>query len=87
MGNFFCIFLYNLVIIKPEIYSGGGFVTFLISSFFIMFLIWKAIHYFMLMRIVLNTTIGEIIITMVSALIFTALMLIDSKVGLKVAMI
>jgi len=86
--NISCIILYNLLLIKPEIYNGSGFSTFIISTFFIMFLIWKAIYYFMLMRLVLNTTLREIIIiTVVSALIFTVLMLIGSKVGIQVPML
>jgi len=60
----------------------------MLISFFIMFLTWKAIYYFMLIRLVLNATIREIIIiTAVSALIFTVLMLSDSKVGIQVPML
>ncbi|SFR96916.1 YIP1 family protein [Anaeromicropila populeti] len=83
--NFLCIILYNILLIKPEIYNGSGFSTFIISSLFIMFLIWKAIYYFMYMRSVLNTTLREItIITVVSALLFVSLIVIEFMVGVQV---
>jgi hypothetical protein len=86
--NFLCVILYNLLLIKPEIYNGSGFSSFIISSLFIMFLIWKSIYYFMFMRFMLNTTLLEIIvITAVSALLFGILMIIGFKVGIQVPML
>jgi hypothetical protein len=86
--NFICIILYNLLIIKPDIYIDSGFSSFIISTLFIMLLIWKAIYYYMFMRLVLNATLPEIIIiTAVSAVVFTALMLIGAKAGIQVPML
>lgn len=83
--NVFCIILYNLLLIKPEIYNGSGFSTFIISSFFILFLVWKAIYYFMFMRSVLNTSLHEIvIITVVSAILFALLMMLEFRLGIQV---
>lgn len=83
--NFLCIILYNILLIKPKIYNGSGFSTFIISSLFIMFLIWKAIYYFMYMRSVLNTTLREIvIITVVSAFLFISLIMLEFMVGVQV---
>lgn len=86
--NLLCVVLYNLLFIIPEINNGSGFSTFIISSFFIMFLVWKAIYYFMLMRFVINTTLGEFsVITAVSAVVFTVLMVIGFAVGIQVPML
>jgi hypothetical protein len=86
--NFFCIVLYNLFIIIPEINSGSGFSTFIISSLFIMFLVWKAIYYFMFMRFVINTTLIEFFaFTLISAVVFAVLMIIGFKVGIQVPML
>jgi hypothetical protein len=86
--NFLCLILYNLLLIKPEIYNGSGFSTFIISSFFIMFLIWKAIYYFLFMRFVINTTLREIIIiTAISALVFAVIMTIGFRVGVQIPML
>lgn len=86
--NFLCIILYNLLLVKPEIYNGSGFSTFVICSFFIMFLIWKAIFYFILMRFVIKTTLYEItVITAVSTLVFIVLMIVGFRVGIQVPML
>jgi len=86
--NFLCVVLYNLLVILPGINNGSGFSAFIISSLFIMFLVWKAIYYFMLMRFVINTTLGEfIVITAISTLVFTVLMIIGFKVGIQVPML
>lgn len=86
--NLFCIILYNLLLTHPGIYNGSGFSTFIISSLFLLFLIWKAIFYFILMRSVLNTTLLEITVcTAVSALVFTILMMVGFWVGIQVPML
>lgn len=86
--NFLCIVLYNLLFIIPDINNGSGFSAFLISSLFILFLVWKAIYYFMLMRLVIETTLFEIsITTAVSAVVFAVLMIIGFKVGIQVPML
>jgi len=86
--NFLCVILYNLLLIKPEINNGSGFAAFIISTVFIMLLVWKAIFYFMLMRFVINTTLCEItIITVVSAVVFVIVIMIGSKVGIQVPML
>lgn len=86
--NFFCIILYNLLFIVPQINNGSGFSAFLISSLFIMFLVWKALYYFMFMRFVINTTLIEIcVFTAISAVVFVTLMLIGFGVGIQVPML
>lgn len=86
--NFLCVVLYNLLLIVPGINNGSGFAAFIICTLFIMFLVWKAIFYFMLMRFVIDTTLREIIIcTAISAVVFTTLMIIGSKVGIQVPML
>jgi len=86
--NVLCIILYGLLSVKPEIYSGNALLAMIFSALFIMLLIWKAIYYFMMMRLVLNTTLREIlVITAASALVFTALMLVGSRVGIQVPML
>lgn len=86
--NFLCIVLYNLLFIIPDINKGSDFSAFLISSLFILFLVWKAIYYFMLMRLVIETTLFEIsITTAVSAVVFAVLMIIGFKVGIQVPML
>lgn len=86
--NFLCIILYNLLLIKPMIYNESSFIAFIISTFFIVFLVWKAIFYFMLMRFVLNTTLREIsVITAISAVVFVILIIIGFNVGIQVPML
>jgi hypothetical protein len=86
--NFLCIVLYNLLFILPKINNGSGFSAFIISSLFIMFLVWKAIYYFMFLRFVINTTLIEFaVFTAASAVVFAVLMLIGFKVGIQVPML
>lgn len=86
--NVLCIILYSLLSVKPEIYNGSVLLAMIFSALFIMLLIWKSIYYFMMMRLVLDTTLREIlVITAASALVFTALMLVGSRVGIQVPML
>jgi len=86
--NFLCVVLYNLLFVVPGINNGSGFAAFIICALFIMFLVWKAIFYFILMRFVIDTTLREIIIiTAVSAVVFAVLMIIGFKVGIQVPML
>lgn len=86
--NLLCVLLYNLLLIIPKANNGSGFAAFIICTLFIMFLVWKAIYYFMLMRFVIDTTLREIIvITTISAVMFVILIIIGFKVGIQVPML
>jgi len=86
--NLLCIVLYNLLFILPNINNGSGLSAFIISSLFIMFLVWKAIYYFMFLRFVINTTLIEFaVFTATSAVVFAVLMVIGFKVGIQVPML
>lgn len=86
--TFLCVVLYNILLIAPRMTNLSGFVAFLISALFIMILVWKTILYFVFMRFVVDTTLREMIIySIVSVVLFTALMLIGSKVGIAVPML
>ena len=86
--NLLCIVLYILLMNIPGLYAGSGFLTFIFITLFIILLVWKAIYYFMYLRFVLDTTLGEfIVITAVSAALFAALIILGSISGIQVPMI
>ncbi len=86
--NLLCIVLYNLLLNIPGIYNGSGVFAFIFSTLFIILLVWKAIYYFMFLRFVIDTTLGEFVaITAISAVVFAALIILGSKVGIQVPMI
>lgn len=86
--NLLCIILYSLLLNIPAIYNTSGFLTFIFSTLFIILLVWKAIYYFMFLRFVIDTTLGEfLIITAVSAIVFAALILLGSTAGLQVPVV
>lgn len=88
LPNFFCLILYGLLMLFPRIHNGSGFTAFVIGFLFILFLVWKAIFYFMFMRFVLRTTLREImILTAVSAAAFAVLLMIGFKAGIQVPML
>jgi hypothetical protein len=85
--NLLCVLLYSLLAILPGLNNLSGFASFVICTLFIMLLVWKAIFYFMFMRFVMDTTLREIIvITVVSAAVFAALMIAGFKAGIQVPM-
>ena len=86
--NFLCVVLYYLLMLFPGIYIESGLAAFILSVLFIGFLVWKAIFYFMFLKCVLNVTLREfIIITVVSAAVFTLLMMAGMKAGVQVPML
>ncbi|MBN2879481.1 MAG: YIP1 family protein [Clostridia bacterium] len=86
--NLLTVVLYTILMVFPEINSGNILAAFIICTLFIMFLVWKAILYFMIMRFVIDTTPREIVIyTIVSAAVFTALIVIEFSVGIQVPML
>lgn len=86
--NLLCIVLYNLLLIIPEINNGSGLSAFVLSTLFVIFLVWKAIYYFMFLRFVINITLGEfLVITAVSTIVFLVLIIIGFNVGIQVPMV
>ena len=86
--NFLCVVLYYLLLIFPSVYTGSGLAAFVLGALFIFFLVWKAIFYFMFLKCVLEVTLREfIIITAVSAAVFTLLLLAGFKAGIQVPML
>lgn len=86
--NFICILLYSLLQLKPEFLTGSGLLGFIVSTVFIMILVWKAIYFFIEMRFVIRTTGVELlIITLATGLIFMLLMWIGFSAGLQVPML
>ncbi|MBF4692492.1 YIP1 family protein [Fusibacter ferrireducens] len=88
MPNLICVILYNLLSIAPELGRESNILAFILSSLFIMLLVWKAIYYFVFMRFVINTTLFEIsLITMASTVLFVILMMVGFNVGIQVPML
>ncbi len=86
--NLLCVMLYCLLLNIPGIYNGSNVLAFVFSVFFIILLVWKAIYYFMFLRFMIDTSVGEFaIVTAVSAVVFAALILLGSKVGIRVPMV
>lgn len=86
--NFLCVVLYGLLLTLPNAHSANGFAAFLLCALFIMLLVWKAIYYFMFLRFVIDTTLGEFLIcTAASAIVFAALMFLGFKAGIQVPML
>ncbi len=86
--NFLCILLYGLLKVVPGIEITSGFAAFIVSTLFILLLVWKAIYYFMFLRFVMDTTLKEFLITAaVSAIVFTALIWVGSLAGIQVPFI
>ncbi|MEX1378305.1 MAG: YIP1 family protein [Eubacteriales bacterium] len=88
MPNLLCVVLYNTLLIAPGVNNGSGIAAFVICTLFIMLLVWKAILYFMTMRFVIDTSLGEIIVyTAVSAVVFAVLMMVGFRAGIQVPML
>ncbi len=86
--NLLCVILFNLLLNVPGIYNSSSALAFIFSTLFIIFLVWKAIYYFMFLRFVLETTLGEFVaITAVSAAVFAALIILGTKAGVQVPMV
>ncbi len=86
--NFLCVILFYLLLICPEINSGSRFSTFIVSTLFIMLLVWKAIYYFMFMRVVMGTTLFEILaVTAISSVVFIFLSILGFRIGIQVPML
>jgi hypothetical protein len=84
--NFMCIIAYSLIQLTPGIFN--GIFGFLINTFFIMLLVWKAIYFFIEMRFVIRTTVLELfIITLVTGIVFMLLMWIGFSFGIQVPML
>ena len=86
--NLLCVVLYGLLQIVPGIYIGSNMLAAVFSALFIVLLVWKAIEYFLLLRFVLDTSVGEFaIVTAVSAVVFAVLILLGAKAGIRVPMV
>lgn len=86
--NFLCVLLYGVLKVVPGIQITSGFAAFIVSTLFILLLVWKAIYYFMFLRFVMDTTLKEFVITAaVSAIVFTALIWAGSLAGIQVPML
>lgn len=86
--NLLCIVLYSLLLNIPKIYNSSDALTFVFSTVFIILLVWKAIYYFMFLRYVMDTSLGEFVaITAVSAVVFATLIILGSKAGIQVPMV
>ncbi len=86
--NFICIIAYSLVHSKLGLFIGYSIFGFLINTFFIMLLIWKAIYFFIEMRSVIRTTGFELFIfTLITGVVFVILMSVGISFGIQVPML
>jgi hypothetical protein len=86
--NFLCIIAFSLLQLKIGLYNGNSLAAFFISAFFIMLLVWKAIYYFMQMKLVMGVTAKELlIITALAGVAFFAMMTVGFKLGIQIPML
>jgi hypothetical protein len=86
--NLICIIVYNAIILKPFILFDNSITVFLISTFFIMLLVWKALYYFIEMKYVIKTTASELlVITVINGLFFAVFMAAGAAIGIEVPML
>lgn len=86
--NLLCILAYSALQSWSGFYIGSGIAGFLINSFFIMLLVWKAIFFFMEMKLVIGTNGLELLIsTLASGIIFVLLMAAGASIGIQVPML
>lgn len=87
-ANFLCIVAYSFLQVKFDLIIGSGIAGFLVNTFFIMLLIWKAIYFFMEMKFVIETTGFELLVfTIAAGIVFALLMAAGSMVGIQVPML
>jgi hypothetical protein len=86
--NLICILAYNALLVKPFLLPNNGMSTFLLKTFFIMLLIWKALYYLIEMKCVIKTTVFELLImTIVNGIVFMVLMALGGLAGLQIPML
>lgn len=86
--NLLCIIAYCILQSGFDLYIGSGFAGIIINTFFIMLLVWKAIYFFMEMKLVVRTNGQELLISIIiSGIIFVLLMAAGFSVGIEVPML
>ncbi len=87
IANLICILTYFMLQLS-DIRTYNTIFAFLISTFFIILLVWKAIYYFIEMKLVMKATAFElVIITFICGMIFTVLMMVNSFIGIQIPML
>lgn len=83
--DLFCILLYGALQLKLVELQGNRLLAVVVSTFFILFLIWKAIFYLIEMRYVLKLEFTQLIIaTAVIGIVYIGLMSAGFAVGIQV---
>ena len=86
--NFLCVLLYGFLKVVPDLKISSGFAAYLVSTMFILLLVWKVIYYFMFLRFVMDTSLKEFLLTVVaSAIVFSALTWAGASAGIQVPFI
>ncbi len=86
-ANLICILTYFMLQLS-DIRIDNTIFAFFINTFFIVLLVWKAIYYFIEMKLVMKATAFElVIITIICGVIFPVLMMANSFIGIQVPML
>ena len=86
--NLICILTYFILQLWSDLRIDNALLAFLINTFFVILLVWKAIYYFIEMKLVMKATAFElVIITTICGMILTVLMVANSFIGIKVPML
>ncbi len=86
--NILCMLLYGVLLLFPGLWQGSEVVSFILGTLFVLCLVWKAIYYFMIVRLVFQASLGEFFkLTGIAAVAFVLLAFLGAKAGLRVPML
>lgn len=86
--NVICIMIYNLILLKTNLFTSNDILGFIINTLFIMLLIWKVIYFFIELKYVINTNGAELLIaTLIAGVFFILLMWAGFLAGIQVPML
>lgn len=88
LPNLICIIAYYTLLMKFPLMQFDGVFAFVVNTFFIMLLVYKALYFFMEMKVVLKVTAFELLISTIGlGIAFVLLMWIGFAVGIQVPML
>jgi hypothetical protein len=88
LPNILCLILYTIALAAPALWRGNDVSSFAFATLFILCLAWKAIYYFMVVRLVFQASLAEfLVMTAFLGVVFAALALLGAQLGIQVPML
>jgi hypothetical protein len=88
LPNVLCLVLYTIALAAPTLWKGSDIGSFVFATLFILCLVWKAIYYFLVVRVVFQASLAEFLgMTAFLGAVFAALALLGAQLGVQVPMV